>query len=328
MVLAKPVRIDPLINCLSVALNLELASPTSPSGETGTVELEGKIKVGRILLAEDNLVNQKVAIAMLSSVGYDVETVDNGTAAVSEAMSENYDVILMDCQMPGMNGYDATAAIRAQEGSSGHVPIIALTASARTEDRERCLAGGMDDYLSKPISKVDLLAVVASYVEKSTRSKKALGPAVDPPGGELEMQLEGADGEPVVSGTPSRSDTIKTDQPILDATILDQLDQLGVATGERLVEALTVQFLLDADVQMAELAAAFATGDSELLVRSAHQLRGASANMGATELAQLCALFDSAETDRVMCQDESVLASIASELVRVRNALHLRIASQ
>jgi signal transduction histidine kinase/HPt (histidine-containing phosphotransfer) domain-containing protein len=116
---------------------------------------------GRLLLAEDNLINQKVAVAMLSSVGYVVDTVGNGAEAVRAAGAHDYDAILMDCHMPELNGYEATAAIRAQEGPRRHTPIIAMTAGARREDRERCLAEGMDSYLAKPVSKDALLALVA-----------------------------------------------------------------------------------------------------------------------------------------------------------------------
>jgi CheY-like chemotaxis protein len=103
---------------------------------------------GRLLLAEDNPINQKVAIAMLSGAGYVVDTVSNGVEAVAAAVACHYDAILMDCQMPELSGYEATAAIRAYEGATRHTPIIALTAGARREDRERCLAGGMDSYLA------------------------------------------------------------------------------------------------------------------------------------------------------------------------------------
>jgi PAS domain S-box-containing protein len=123
---------------------------------------EWTVGVGRLLLAEDNLINQQVAVAMLSSAGYHVDTVLNGAAAVEAVAMRPYDAILMDCQMPELNGYEATAAIRSQEGSGRHTPIIAMTAGARSEDRERCLAEGMDGYLSKPVSKGALLNAVAS----------------------------------------------------------------------------------------------------------------------------------------------------------------------
>jgi len=115
-----------------------------------------------VLLAEDNLINQKVAVAMLSGAGYRVDTVADGAAAVKAAAAHPYDVILMDCQMPELSGYEATSAIRAQEGSGPRVPIIAMTAGARQEDRELCLAHGMDAYVSKPVSKDTLLAMVRS----------------------------------------------------------------------------------------------------------------------------------------------------------------------
>ncbi len=121
----------------------------------------------RLLLAEDNLVNQKVAVAMLLGAGHQVDTAITGAQAVEAALGQQYDAILMDCQMPEMNGYEATAAIRAHEGATGqHTPIIALTAGARSEDRERCLAEDMDYYLAKPFSKGALLAVVRESMSR------------------------------------------------------------------------------------------------------------------------------------------------------------------
>ncbi|MGZ8783037.1 MAG: response regulator [Gaiellaceae bacterium] len=122
-------------------------------------------EIGRLLLAEDNLVNQKVAAAMLCSAGYRVDTALNGAEAVRAVTAQRYDAVLMDCQMPELDGYEATAAIRAYEGPNRHTPIIALTAGARREDRERCLAEGMDGYLAKPVDRSALLALVAYSVQ-------------------------------------------------------------------------------------------------------------------------------------------------------------------
>jgi PAS domain S-box-containing protein len=118
----------------------------------------------RLLLAEDNPINQKVTVAMLASAGYDIDTVTDGAAAVEAAAACGYDAILMDCQMPGLSGYEATAAIRRLESGQRHTPIIALTAGARQEDKERCLAEGMDSYLAKPVTKDALLALVGECV--------------------------------------------------------------------------------------------------------------------------------------------------------------------
>jgi CheY-like chemotaxis protein len=117
----------------------------------------------RVLLAEDNALNRQVAIAMLQGAGHAVEIAENGLLAVSALADRSFDVVLMDCQMPEMDGFAATAAIRAreaQDSTRGRVPIIALTANAMQGDRERCLAAGFDDYLAKPFKQQDLLAIV------------------------------------------------------------------------------------------------------------------------------------------------------------------------
>ena len=110
----------------------------------------------RLLLAEDNLVNQAVATAMLAKIGYAADVVSDGQKAVDAAMASDYGAILMDCQMPVLDGYGATAEIRRGERNGRHVPIIALTAAAMAGERERCLAAGMDEYLTKPVNIDDL----------------------------------------------------------------------------------------------------------------------------------------------------------------------------
>ncbi|MBI4880979.1 MAG: response regulator [Planctomycetes bacterium] len=119
----------------------------------------------RILLVEDNQVNQKVAAIHLRKLGYQVDVVENGEQALVAHATGAYDVILMDCQMPRMDGYSAARAIRAREGDSSHTPIIALTAFAMEGDRERCLEAGMDEYLSKPIDLAQLRRTVESFLK-------------------------------------------------------------------------------------------------------------------------------------------------------------------
>jgi PAS domain S-box-containing protein len=139
-----------------------------PAAAAPPPTVPGRVSHGRLLVAEDNLVNLKVAVAMLTSAGYDVEIAHNGLEAVEASMVTDYDAILMDCQMPKLDGYEATEAIRAREGSTRHTPIIALTAGARPQDRERCLAHSMDDYLSKPFNKKSLLEVVRGSLRNSS----------------------------------------------------------------------------------------------------------------------------------------------------------------
>jgi CheY-like chemotaxis protein/HPt (histidine-containing phosphotransfer) domain-containing protein len=121
---------------------------------------EGRPRL-RILLAEDNPVNQQLAVRILEKRGHSVQVVTDGRQALDAVSQEQYDLVLMDVQMPEMDGFESTAAIRAGEKSSGaHVPIIALTAHAMTGDRERCLAAGMDGYLSKPLRAAELIDAI------------------------------------------------------------------------------------------------------------------------------------------------------------------------
>jgi len=117
----------------------------------------------RLLVVEDNVVNQKVALAMLNKLGHQVDMAANGVEAVAAVESEEYDLLLMDCQMPEMDGYEATREIRRRQGQRRHTPIIAMTANAMKGDREKCFEAGMDDFVSKPVSRVAIVDVLARW---------------------------------------------------------------------------------------------------------------------------------------------------------------------
>ena len=116
---------------------------------------------GRILVAEDNLSNQKLISILLQKMGFDVVIADDGRQAVDKAVQQSYDLILMDMQMPVLNGYDATRELR---NKGCKTPIIAVTANAMTGDEEKCLEAGCDGYLSKPINRAELTDVIGTYI--------------------------------------------------------------------------------------------------------------------------------------------------------------------
>ena len=161
--LTKPVRRARLIECLVDMAAHSVAAQALPGIQADTDMPAARRP--RVLVVEDNLVNQRVALLMLTKQGCQVDLANNGREAVETCARLDYDIVFMDCQMPEMDGYAATAAIRAREHQSGgHVPIVAMTANAMQGDREQCLNVGMDDYLSKPIRAESLAAILKQWV--------------------------------------------------------------------------------------------------------------------------------------------------------------------
>ncbi|HYI52860.1 MAG TPA: response regulator [Microlunatus sp.] len=159
--LNKPVRSEQLHDCLSQVL--QPAAPVPSPAEPAPTELHQPGR-GRVLVVEDNAINQLVARGLLSRLGFEADLAANGQEALTALDRTAYAAVLMDCQMPVMDGYTATAEIRRREGGSRHIPIIAMTAGALAGDEERCLAAGMDAYLPKPINSTHLETVLTRWV--------------------------------------------------------------------------------------------------------------------------------------------------------------------
>ena len=262
---------------------------------------------GQVLLAEDNPINQRVATAMLRHLGFEVDIVVDGTEAVHAATQTRYRAILMDCEIPGVDGYHAASEIRRLEDPSQRTPIIAVIASSARADQKRCLAAGMDDYLEKPLRLKALAAMLALWTAELVPQSRKGGLETPNPVSHHPVPVEeGGDGVPV-----------------LDAQVLGRLERLGASTGQDLVGQLAILFLSDTDARMAELRQALADNDAEAVARGAHTLTGSSANLGATGLSRMCAMLATGRVAADGVARATAFAEIEAELVRVRAALEL-----
>jgi two-component system, sensor histidine kinase and response regulator len=275
--LTKPVRQSSLYNCLMAMMGV-VSGPTVVSPITRRQDaIQSKIHA-RILVVEDNVVNQKVAVRLLEKRGCRVDVAANGREAVNALIRLAYDIVLMDCQMPVMDGFAATVAIRQHEVSTGqHVPIIAMTANAMQGDRERCLAAGMDDYLSKPITAEGLYTVLAQFrPETEVPPEDTLDPPMD-----LAAALITADGE----------------RDLLD-------DMMAV-------------LLADSPGQLAALRTALHQSDVHGLERAAHSLKGALSAVNATRAQELAQHLEACGRDGRLERALSLVQLLDTELARL-----------
>jgi CheY-like chemotaxis protein len=163
--LIKPIGQSELLDAILQAVGGKLPAVVPPSGPGIQLPLRKRRRGFRILLAEDNLVNQMLAVRLLEKQGHHVQVAGDGREALQKLKEEDFDLVLMDVQMPVMGGFEAAAAVREIEKSTGkHIPIVALTAHAVTGDRERCLAAGMDGYVAKPIHPEELLEQIEALI--------------------------------------------------------------------------------------------------------------------------------------------------------------------
>jgi CheY-like chemotaxis protein/HPt (histidine-containing phosphotransfer) domain-containing protein len=314
--LTKPIFAGRLRGALDIALSAKVAVVPRREPQFGFPELAN----GSVLVVEDHAINQRVLTTMLASLGYRADVATNGVEALEAIRREHYDAVFMDCQMPVMDGYEATEKLRETEGTDRHICVIAVTATAMAADRERCLAVGMDDYLAKPISLAGLAAVLARWVpQHSDRSITAMEGAAGTPAaaaddGEQRLQLDR-------HNDAAAAEPFDSSGAALDAQVVERLEQLGTAAGEDLMAQLATLFLADADIRLLAMRVAFASGDAGALVRSAHAMSGASANVGASVLAGLCATL---EADGGLTAGQAQLEALQLELGRVRLALNLR----
>ncbi len=286
--LLKPVRQADLFDTLVALFFDQDPDAVNLNGKTVS-DVEVPKIVARVLLAEDTIVNQEVATIMLESIGCNVTLAENGCEALTACQQGGHDLVLMDCQMPEMDGYQATAAIREFEQSQAvdkSIPIIALTANAVDGDREKCLAAGMDDYLSKPFTLADLASMLAKWLPTQVVDPAASDSATNTPDSN---QAACANTQTAVVKTLAPAATQTTaanDEPLLDATVLEQFQALGKASGSNVVLRIVNSYLKETPQHVQTMVAA--NDDAEQLYKAAHALKSSSFNVGAKRLALLC----------------------------------------
>lgn len=281
------------------------ASPRSATSFATRVPAETS-KLIRILVAEDNLVNQRLMLRMLAKFGYSADAVANGAEAVAALNRSPYDLILMDCQMPELDGYEATRQIRRSGGRFKCTPIIAVTANAIEGDREKCLASGMDDYLSKPV----LAQTLATTLEKWIMPAESLLEPIE----ENQAQENGA-----TSQTAIASENLKINSSV-DPEALEALRAMD-SEDQGFMEKIIDLFLLDMNERLATMGVAAKERNTEPIKKTAHALKGSCGHFGAERLASLCRKMEQVCAEEPMADPDTTFHELAAEAARVRIAL-------
>jgi PAS domain S-box-containing protein len=303
--LSKPVKRDDLYRAVDEALGISTPIP-SQQLLAGAPELSGperrRHKEMQILLVEDYPTNQQVALAHLRSAGYQVDLVEDGAQAVAAFHDKEYSLLLMDIQMPVMDGFEATRQIRKLELEAApdgrRVPIIAMTAHAMAGYRDRCLAAGMDDYVTKPLRRRELLATVDEWTGAGGDSSAEPAP--------------NATSEQPIQTNPDR-------EPMNLSLLLDELE------GNRdLAREVTEGFVGRLREQIGTLRSAIADGNGEVIRREAHKIKGGAANLAADRLASIAAELEELVGSGKLSQGAALVGRMEAECAKL--AEHLRTA--
>jgi signal transduction histidine kinase/ligand-binding sensor domain-containing protein/CheY-like chemotaxis protein/HPt (histidine-containing phosphotransfer) domain-containing protein len=293
--LTKPLRIAELYRVLSgcsngsTPLNERTVALKKPAGMLSPL-------TGRVLVVEDQPLNREVAIGMLTSLGLEVETAHHGQQALDILQTRSFDAILMDCEMPVMDGFSATATVRSREPLGTHIPIIALTADVTSTGRAACLAAGMDDHLAKPFRREALHAMLARWLH----------------------------GNPLRSPMPSAS-RATPNEPILDGATLDALRALPKRGPKDMLMHIGELYLADSSGLIASIEQSLGAGNAADLARAAHAWRSYNGNVGAHGLALLCRELEDAARAGSFDAARLIYTQIQALHAQVRDELQIEM---
>ncbi len=291
--LTKPVKQSQLFDCLSMVMSCDIETREIKSGFVALNEQPPALTPTpvadlRILVAEDNPVNQKVALFQLQKLGYLAEVVENGRLVLEALAKSDYDVIFMDCQMPELDGYEATRDLRAIEGDARHTWIIAMTANSLEGDRQKCLDAGMDDYVSKPVKPEHLQAALNRFTGM--------------------REIAGETREASDPGT-------------IDRNVIAAFREMEIEGEESILGKLIDVFLENTPRVLEEARAAVASGMGPLLERAAHTLKGSCSNFGAERMRVVCEELETLAREGATKKAEELIVQIEKEFEYVRLAL-------
>ncbi len=293
--LIKPVKQSELLNAILTVMAPKEAEVAPPPLVTRHTLREMRSRV-RVLLAEDNPVNQRLAVRLLEKRGHLVTVANNGQEALAALERETFDVVLMDVEMPVMDGFAATAEIRKREQETGrHIPIVAMTAHAMKGDRERCLAAGMDDYVPKPLRVEQLMAVIDRLT-----SGRSEAPA------------------------PAQAEAAVGAEPAFRMDVA--LERVG--GDEDLLREIAGMFLEESQGLLEQVQQAIAEGDATLLRRAGHTLKGLARNFGAEEAAQAALAVEQIGDEGRMDEAPAAATRLRAEVDRLCQALREFLGTQ
>jgi signal transduction histidine kinase/DNA-binding response OmpR family regulator/HPt (histidine-containing phosphotransfer) domain-containing protein len=300
--LTKPVSESDLHNTITGLLGSAPGMSVGLQEADGMVE-EQNVPALRILLAEDNEVNRQLAVRILKKRGHDVVVAENGRQAISAYEREHFHLILMDVQMPEMNGFEATAVIRAKEQRTGaHIPIVAMTARAMKGDKEECIRAGMDDYISKPVRSAELMDMILKLV---------LGPS----------GRSTAEANKMAAGVGSGRDGLEAED------IVDVQELLAMVDGDlEFLSDIAATLFINSKEQVLEIDRALIEGDAEVVHKLAHSLKGALAAVRSTAALESARRLEEMGRAGNLTGAEGVVATLRIELARLESALNNLVA--
>ena len=331
-VLTKPLRQSDLYECLRSVCGG--SGPCASDGGDWSDEREGPNCgapnsrdamprtrfTAKILVAEDNAVNQELIREILVQLGCQVTLVEDGGAAVEAIKSESFDLVFMDCQMPGVDGFDGTTAIRVHENEGGkkhQTPIVALTANAMDGDRDRCLEAGMDDYLAKPFMCADLVAMLSRWLPNESLN-----------------EFDDRD-EPAASSSDCPTDNPAAIKRDVDPAALKRIRDMAGPQGKELLIRVVERYLKETPILLGELAAAARAADYKTVGNVSHSIKSSSAYLGALSFSELCRAVEAAcrsgqlagidaRLEEMIADYEHVASALRSELDGIETDLEMR----